>query len=90
MAGWGLVPVTWENGRAYITMGVFWVTTLINGIMSFLGEVLGTPSPDRQHQSTRSEQRKELGHDFIRLRVAACSVIDLEQPNPTTRTRARR
>ena len=28
MAGWGLVPVTWENGRAYVTMGVFWVTTL--------------------------------------------------------------
>lgn len=38
MAGWGLVPVTWEAGRAYTTMGVFWVTTLINGIMSFLGE----------------------------------------------------
>jgi len=38
MAGWGLVPVKWEGDRAYITMGVFWVTTLINGIMSFLGE----------------------------------------------------
>ena len=38
MTGWELVQVKWENGRAYITMGVFWVTTLINGIMSFLGE----------------------------------------------------
>jgi hypothetical protein len=27
MAGWGLVPVKW-GGRAYVTMGVFWVTTL--------------------------------------------------------------
>jgi hypothetical protein len=23
------VPVEWENGRAYVTMGVFWVATLI-------------------------------------------------------------
>jgi len=38
MAGWGLVPIRWENGRAYITMGVFWVATLINGIMTFLAE----------------------------------------------------
>lgn len=38
MAGWGLVPVKWERSRAYITMGVFWVPSLINGIMSFLGE----------------------------------------------------
>ena len=30
-----------EGGRACIAMGVFWVTTLINGIMTFLGEVLG-------------------------------------------------
>jgi hypothetical protein len=29
---------TREGGCAYITTGVFWVTTLINGIMSFLGE----------------------------------------------------
>jgi len=27
-----------EGNRAYITMRVFWVTTLINGIMSFLEE----------------------------------------------------
>jgi hypothetical protein len=38
MVGWGLVPGKWEGGLAYITMGVFWVTTLIDGIMSFLGE----------------------------------------------------
>jgi len=38
MASWGLVPVKWENGRAYVTMGVFWVTSFINGIMTFLGE----------------------------------------------------
>jgi hypothetical protein len=37
MASWGLVPVTWEGSHAYITMGVFWVTTLINAIMTFLG-----------------------------------------------------
>lgn len=38
MAGWGLVPVTSEGNRAYITMGVFCATTVRSGIITLLGE----------------------------------------------------
>jgi hypothetical protein len=35
----GLVPIVWENGRAYFTLGIFWPGTgYMNGIMSFIGE----------------------------------------------------
>jgi len=38
IAGTGIIPLTWEGSRCYITMGIFWPTTLVDGLMSFLGE----------------------------------------------------
>ena len=38
-AGFGLVAVTWENGRAYFTMGIFFEDDQVNGLLTFIAEV---------------------------------------------------
>jgi len=38
MAGNGIVSLTWEGAFCYITMGIFWVVTLQNGLMTYIGE----------------------------------------------------